>query len=53
MIKRVEKQYQMLESEAFDDIRGDAFIPVLDASDDKAIEPSVIVQIPSTTLWNL
>lgn len=30
----------MLESEAFDDIRGDAFYPV-DASDDKAIEQDI------------
>ena len=40
MIKGWKKQYQMLESEAFDDIRGHAFYPV-DANDDKAIEQDI------------
>ncbi|PTP93841.1 GMC family oxidoreductase [Vibrio splendidus] len=40
MIKGWKKQYQMLESSAFDDIRGNAFYPV-DASDDKAIEQDI------------
>ena len=40
MIKAWKKQYQMLESEAFDDVRGDSFYPV-DASDDSAIEQDI------------
>ncbi|PMI62386.1 hypothetical protein BCU63_21945 [Vibrio splendidus] len=40
MIKGWKKQYQMLESSAFDDIRGNAFYPV-DAIDDKAIEQDI------------
>ena len=40
MIKGWKKQYQMLESEVFADIRGDAFYPV-DANDDKAIEQDI------------
>ncbi|NRF31132.1 GMC family oxidoreductase [Vibrio coralliilyticus] len=40
MTKAWKKQYQMLESEAFDDVRGDSFYPV-DASDDSAIEQDI------------
>ncbi|ELR8700877.1 GMC family oxidoreductase N-terminal domain-containing protein [Vibrio vulnificus] len=40
MIKGWKKQQQMLESSAFDDIRGESFYPV-DASDDKAIEQDI------------
>lgn len=40
MIKGWKKQHQMLESEAFADIRGENFYPV-DASDDKAIEQDI------------
>jgi choline dehydrogenase-like flavoprotein len=40
MIKAWKKQHQMLESEAFDDVRGESFYPV-DANDDKAIEQDI------------
>ncbi|PQJ50141.1 glucose-methanol-choline oxidoreductase [Vibrio jasicida] len=40
MIKGWKKQHQMLESQAFDDIRGASFYPV-DANDEKAIEQDI------------
>ncbi len=40
MIKAWKKQHQMLESQAFDDVRGDNLYPV-DASDDRAIEQDI------------
>ncbi|MGR5069364.1 MULTISPECIES: GMC family oxidoreductase [Vibrio] len=40
MIKGWKKQYQMLNSSAFDDVRGDNFYPV-DPNDDKAIEQDI------------
>ncbi|MBY6195888.1 GMC family oxidoreductase [Vibrio hangzhouensis] len=40
MIKGWKKQYQMLQSSAFDDVRGDNFYPV-DPNDDKAIEQDI------------
>ncbi|TFH90077.1 GMC family oxidoreductase [Vibrio ouci] len=40
MIKGWKKQHQMLESRAFDDVRGENFYPV-DAMDDKAIEEDI------------
>ncbi|MFH0271723.1 GMC family oxidoreductase [Vibrio jasicida] len=40
MIKGWKKQHQMLESQAFDDIRGAGFYPV-DANDEKAIEQDI------------
>ncbi len=40
MIKAWKKQHQMLENQAFDDVRGDNLYPV-DASDDHAIEQDI------------
>lgn len=40
MIKAWKKQYQMMESHAFDEVRGENFYPI-DASDDKAIEQDI------------
>jgi choline dehydrogenase-like flavoprotein len=40
MIKGWKKQYQMLQSEAFDDVRGASFYPV-DPDDDAAIEQDI------------
>ncbi|MEX3073540.1 GMC family oxidoreductase [Vibrio alginolyticus] len=40
MIKAWKKQYQMMESRAFDDVRGENLYPV-DASDDRAIEQDI------------
>lgn len=40
MIKAWKKQHQMMESQAFDDVRGDNFYPV-DADDDHAIEQDI------------
>ncbi|MDV6250649.1 choline dehydrogenase [Vibrio sp. EA2] len=40
MIKAWKKQHQMMESEAFDEVRGENFYPV-DAHDDRAIEQDI------------